>query len=229
MLKEKRPAFQHAWDLPPKKAIELQKQLARRVVRKSCIRIRSIKTVAGIDTSYRSNMACAAVMVLSLKNLELMEYKTAILPVEFPYIPGLLSFREGPAVIKALQKLKTRPDILLFDGQGIAHQRRLGIASHIGILLDLPAVGCAKSKLVGQYEEPKNRRGSYTYLREADKTIGAVVRTRTGVRPVFVSTGHRVNLRDCIKLVLKCNKGFRLPEPIRQADRLSRDVLKKSV
>ncbi len=222
MMKERRPAFQHSWNLPPQKAIELQKQLARKVVRKSCISIGSNNTVAGIDTSYRNNMACAAVAVLDLKNLELIEYTTAILAVEFPYIPGLLSFREGPAIIKALQKLKTRPDILLFDGQGIAHQRRLGIASHIGVLLDFPTIGCAKTKLVGQYEEPDSRRGCFTYLQIADETVGAAVRTRTGVKPVFVSTGHRANLRQSIKLVLDCHTGFRLPEPIRQADRLSR-------
>jgi deoxyribonuclease V len=124
MLKKNKSAFHHSWKLPPKKAIELQKRLAREVIRKSGINIHGIKTVAGIDTSYRSNMACAAVVVLNLKNLETVEYKTATLPVEFPYIPGLLSFREGPAIIKALCGLKTLPDILLFDGQGIAHQRR---------------------------------------------------------------------------------------------------------
>jgi deoxyribonuclease V len=164
-----------------------------------------------------------------LKHLELIEYTTALLPVEFPYIPGLPSFREGPAIIKALQKLKTRPDILLFDGQGIAHQRRFGIASHIGLLLDCPTIGCAKTKLVGQYEGPDSRRGSFTYLRMADKPVGAVVRTRTGVKPVYVSIGHRLNLRDCIKVVLRCCDGFRLPDPIRRADKLSRDVLKKSI
>ncbi|MBW2409951.1 MAG: deoxyribonuclease V [Deltaproteobacteria bacterium] len=229
MLKEKRAVYHHSWNLPPEKAIELQKQLACKVVRTSCIRIGHIHTVAGIDSSYRSKMACAAVVVLSLKHLELIEFTTAILPVEFPYIPGLLSFREGPAIIKALQKLKTRPDILLFDGQGIAHQRRFGIASHIGLLLDCPTIGCAKTKLVGQYEEPDSHRGSFTYLRIADKPIGAVVRTRTGVKPVFVSTGHRVNLRQSIKLVLDCHTGFRLPEPIRQADRLSRQRLQQSL
>ncbi len=222
MSGKKRPAAQHSWNLPPKKAIELQRNLAREVVRKSCISIGSMNSVAGIDTSYRNNMACAAVVVFSLKHLELIEYSTAILPVEFPYIPGLLSFREGPVIIKALQKLKTRPDILLFDGQGIAHQRRFGIASHIGLMLDRPSIGCAKTKLVGDYQEPDVRRGCFTYLRDAGKTIGAVVRTRTGVKPVFVSTGHRVNLRQSIELVLDCHTGFRLPEPIRQADRLSR-------
>jgi deoxyribonuclease V len=229
MLKDKEAAFHHSWNLPRQKAIELQKVLARKVIPKSCINIGSIKTVAGIDTSYRSNMACTAVVVLSLKHLELIEYTTALLPVEFPYIPGLPSFREGPAIIKALQKLKTRPDILLFDGQGIAHQRRFGIASHIGLLLDCPTIGCAKTKLVGQYEGPDSRRGSFTYLRMADKPVGAVVRTRTGVKPVYVSIGHRLNLRDCIKVVLRCCDGFRLPDPIRRADKLSRDVLKKSI
>ena len=229
MLKEKKSAFHHCWNLPAKKAIELQKHLARKVIRKSHINIRSIETVAGIDTSYRGKTACAAVAVLNLENLELLECKTAIQPVEFPYIPGLLSFREGPAILEAMQKLKTRPDILLFDGQGIAHQRRFGIASHIGLLLDRPSIGCAKTKLWGQYEQPDIRRGCFTYLREADKTIGAVVRTRTGVKPLFVSTGHRVNLRQSIKLVLDCHTGFRLPEPIRQADRLSRETLRKII
>ena len=227
MLKEKRSAFHHSWNLPPQKAIELQIELARKVIRKSCIHIGSIETVAGIDTSYRSNMACAAVVVLNLKNLELIEYKTAILPIEFPYIPGLLSFREGPAIIKAMQKLKTQPDILLFDGQGIAHQRRFGIASHIGLLLDRPSIGCAKTRLIGNYQEPDVRRGCFTDLQEGNATIGAVVRTRTGIKPVFVSSGHRINLRDSIKLVLDCNKGFRLPEPIRWADRLSRETVQR--
>ena len=229
MLKAKRPAYHHSWNLPPREAIEVQKHLAPRVIRKSLIPIHGIDTVAGIDTSYRNNMACAAVVILKFKNLETVEYKTATLPVSIPYIPGLLSFREGPAIIKAIQKLKTRPDILMFDGQGIAHQRSLGIASHIGLLLDLPAIGCAKTRLVGGYEEPDPQSGSFTYLKDKGKTIGAVVRTRTKVKPVFVSTGHRMNLRDSIKLVLQCCKGFRLPEPIRQADKISRERLRNTM
>jgi deoxyribonuclease V len=227
MLKEKRSAFHHSWNLPPKKAIELQKYLARKVIRKSYINIRSVNTVAGIDTSYRSDMACAAVVVLNFKNLETVEYKTAVLPVDCPYIPGLLSFREGPAIIKAMQRLETLPDILLFDGQGIAHQRRFGIASHLGLLLDRPAIGCAKTKLVGRFEEPGQQRGDFSYLDDRGEIIGAVVRTRTQVKPVFVSVGHRVNLSESIELVLRTGQGLRLPEPIRLADKLSREMVQR--
>jgi deoxyribonuclease V len=228
MVKEKRPGHHHSWNLSPAQAIALQKDLARKVILKSCIRNRSVDTVAGIDTAYRNDRACAAVAVLNFKSLETIEFKTVTVPVGFPYIPGLLSFREGPAIIKAMQKLKTQPDILLFDGQGLAHQRRLGIASHIGLLMDLPSIGCAKTRLVGSYEEPQPQWGSFTYLKDNGTTIGAVVRTRTEVKPVSVSTGHRVNLRDSIKLVLRCCKGLRLPEPIRRADKISREMLRKT-
>ena len=227
MLKEKRSAFHHSWNLPPKKAIVLQKHLAHRVIRKSHINIRRVHTVAGIDTAYRSDMACAAVVVLNFKNLETVEYRTAALPADFPYIPGLLSFREGPAIIKAMQRLKTLPDILLFDGQGIAHRRRFGIASHIGLLLDRPTIGCAKTKLVGRYKEPGQQRGDFTYLEDHGETIGAVVRTRTQVKPVFVSIGHRINLSESIELVLRTGQGLRLPEPIRRADKLSRETVQR--
>jgi deoxyribonuclease V len=221
--------FNHPWDLPPKEAIALQKQLAPKVSRKSSINISEVKTVAGIDTSYRNNIACAAVVVLNLENLEAIEYQTADKPLDFPYIPGLLSFREGPAILAAMEKLSYRPDLLIFDGQGIAHQRRFGIASHIGLLEDLPSIGCAKTKLIGQYEEPDVERGNFGYLKDDGQTIGAVVRTRTGVKPVFVSIGHRLNLADSIKIVLRCCKGYRLTEPVRLADKLSRKVLRKPI
>ena len=219
----------HPWNLPPKEAIALQKQLARKVIRKSSINIRKVKTIAGIDASYRNNMACAAAVVLNFENLEMLEFQTATRPIEFPYIPGLLSFREGPAILDAIHKLKTRPDLLLLDGQGIAHQRRFGIASHIGLLLELPAVGCAKTKLVGKYEKPEINRGNFTYIEDVNETIGAAVRTRTKVRPVFVSIGHRVNLPDSINFVLQTCKGYRLPEPIRLADQLSRKMLQQFI
>jgi deoxyribonuclease V len=215
----------HPWNLPPKEAVALQKQLAPKVIRKSSININEVKTVAGIDTSYRNNIACAAVVVLNLENLELVEFQMAVKPLDFPYIPGLLSFREGPAILAAMKKLKSRPDVLIFDGQGIAHQRRFGIACHIGLLEDLPSIGCAKTKLVGQYEAPDVERGNFGYLKDDGQTIGAVVRTRTKVKPVFVSIGHRVNLEDSIKIVLQCSKGYRLPEPVRLADKLSRKAL----
>jgi deoxyribonuclease V len=218
----------HPWDLPPNEAVVLQKQLATMIIRKSTIKIGTVETVAGIDTSYRNNLACAAVVVLTLDNLETVEVQTAVEPLNFPYIPGLLSFRESPAILAAMDNLKNKPDLLMFDGQGIAHQREFGIASHIGLLKDLPSIGCAKTKLVGQYDEPDLERGCYKYLKQDNQIIGAVVRTRSGVKPVFVSIGHRMNLRDCIRIVLKCGKGYRLPEPVRLADKLSREALRNS-
>jgi deoxyribonuclease V len=218
----------HPWDLTPEQAIALQKQLAVGVIHKSTLKINRVKTIAGIDTAYREGVGCAAVVVLEFEDLKTVESQTATRPIEFPYVPGLLSFREGPVILEALDKLKSTPDLLMFDGQGIAHPRRFGIASHIGLLADTPAVGCAKTKLVGKYQEPDVERGNFTYLQDDDNTIGAVVRTRSKVKPVFVSTGHRVNLGSCIKLVLRCCKGFRLPEPIRRADKLARQVLQET-
>jgi deoxyribonuclease V len=219
----------HPWDLTPKDAIELQKELARRVIRKSTLKIKRVRTIAGIDTAYREGVGCAAVVVLQFEDLKTVESKTATRPINFPYVPGLLSFREGPVILEALDKLKSPPDLLMFDGQGIAHPRRFGIASHIGLLADIPAVGCAKTKLVGKYQEPEVEQGNFTYLRDGNSTIGAVVRTRSGVKPVFVSTGHRVNLGDSIKLVLRCSNEYRLPAPIRRADKLSREMLRKTI
>jgi deoxyribonuclease V len=218
----------HPWQLSPKQAIALQKQLSPNVIRKSTIKKNEIRTIAGIDTAYRGGVACAAVVVLRCDNLETLESKTAALPAGFPYVPGLLSFREGPAVLTAIEKLRLRPDVLIFDGQGIAHPRRFGIASHIGLLTDIPSIGCAKSKLVGQYTEPRAERGGYSYLTHHGETIGAAVRTRRAVKPVFVSGGHRVNLRDSIKWVLHCCAGYRLPETTRRADQLSRKALAES-
>ncbi|MGD8519918.1 MAG: deoxyribonuclease V [Desulfobacterales bacterium] len=225
----KMPAIYHPWDLSPEQAIELQKQLAPGVIRKSTLKLNRVRTIAGIDTAYREGVGCAAVVVLQFEDLKTVESKTATRPINFPYVPGLLSFREGPVISEALDKLKSPPDLLMFDGQGIAHPRRFGIASHIGLLVDIPAVGCAKTKLIGKYQEPEVEQGSFTYLRDNDGTIGAVVRTRSRVKPLFVSTGHRVNLGDSIKLVLRCSTGFRLPEPIRRADKLSRERLRKPI
>jgi deoxyribonuclease V len=219
----------HPWNLTPKQAIELQKQLAPGVIRKSTLKINRVRTIAGIDTAYREGVGCAAVVVLQFEDLKTVESKTATRPIDFPYVPGLLSFREGPLILEALNKLKSAPDLLMFDGQGIAHPRRFGIASHIGLLADIPAVGCAKTRLVGKYQDPDVAMGNFSYLRDDDNTIGAVVRTRSRVKPVFVSTGHRVNLGDSIKLVLRCSNGFRLPEPIRRADKLSREMLRKTI
>jgi deoxyribonuclease V len=212
----------HPWDLTPQAAIALQKQLTRRVIRKADIQLQDLDTIAGVDTAYRQNSACAAVVVFSLKDLIMLEEVVAVQPLRFPYMPGLLSFREGPVILEALSRLKAAPDVLMFDSQGIAHPRRFGLASHIGLLTDTPAVGCAKTRLIGEFLEPQRARGSTAYLTDEDETIGAVVRTRSGVKPVFVSIGHRMDLDTCIRIVLASCRGYRLPEPLRKADHLSR-------
>ena len=207
------------WKLNPSQAIAFQKRLAENVVRKSTLN--RLTTVAGVDSAYRKGTIKAAVVVLSYPDLETVAEAVAELSVTFPYIPGLLSFREGPAVIKALSRLEHLPDLLIFDGHGIAHPRRFGIASHIGLLTDTPAIGCAKTKLLGHYREPSSRRGDFSYLNDKDETIGAAVRTRTNVKPVFVSIGHGVSLKDSIDIVLNCCCGYRLPETTRRADCLA--------
>jgi deoxyribonuclease V len=180
-----------------------------------------VKTVAGIDASYRDGLAQAAVVVLSYPTLETIESATARLPVNFPYIPGLLSFREAPAVLEAIAKLAQLPDLLIFDSQGLAHPRRFGLACHVGLWLDLPAIGCAKTRLSGQYTEPDPSAGSFAWLIDQGETIGAVLRTRPNVKPVFVSIGHRVDLPASIHYVLTCCRSYRLPEPTRLAHRLA--------
>jgi deoxyribonuclease V len=213
----------HDWDLKPPEAKALQARLSRRVVRKSRINFEDVDTVAGVDTGYRSDTACAAIVVMKLTDLKIVEKAVAAKPVHFPYVPGLLSFREGPAIMGALDKLKTPPDLLMIDGQGIAHPRRFGVASHIGVLLDMPTIGCAKTRLVGVYAPPQCSAGSTSFLTDGKETVGAVVRTRTGVKPVFVSIGHLMDLNDSIRVVLKSCRGYRLPEPLRRADHLSRE------
>lgn len=218
----------HAWNLAPPKAIALQQQLAGRVIRKSGINLRKIRAVAGVDAHYSGGLTTAAVVVLDFENLEPVAWVASSKRSNFPYIPGLLSFREGPAVVEALAKLKSLPDMLIFDGHGIAHPRRFGIASHIGLLLDRPAIGCAKNRLVGQYETPGFGKGMYTYLKENGETIGAVLRSRSRVKPIYVSIGHRMNLPDSIRIILQCCRRYRLPEPIRLADQLARRVAQRA-
>lgn len=207
----------------PQKAMALQKRLAGLVVCKR--QLGPVATVAGIDVSLRDKVACAAVVALSYPDLKVVDHAIATRPATFPYIPGLLSFREGPAILDAMSRLSSMPDLLIFDGQGVAHPRRLGIASHIGLLTDIPAIGCAKSRLCGQHKEPGFERGSHVALIDNGEIIGAVVRTRRGVKPVFVSVGHRVDLSTGIKYVLSCCRGYRLPETTRLAHRLAGGAL----
>ena len=199
----------HPWDMSPQDARRLQVKLSAHIIRKN--RLKTVKTVAGIDVGMKGDMACAAIVMVDLPGLDVVAKATATRRITFPYIPGLLSFREGPVILDVLDRLGRKPDLLIFDGQGIAHPCRLGIASHIGLIVDLPSIGCAKSRLCGQYQEPDVERGSHVPLMDHGETIGAILRTRAGVKPVFVSIGHRIDLRTSIDTVLGCCKGYRLP------------------
>ena len=214
-----RPVFEHRWDLSPRDAIALQRELAQRVILKPPAG--DFYSVAGIDVGLKGPYVRAAVVILSLPDLEEIEHIVVEQRLAFPYVPGLLSFREAPAILEALSRLQHDPDVLMFDGQGYAHPRRLGLATHVGLILDWPSVGCAKSRLCGTYREPDTERGSFTWLYDGQEKIGAVVRTRRNVKPVFVSPGHRMSFDKAINLVLNCGRGFRLPEPTRRAHRLA--------
>jgi deoxyribonuclease V len=212
----------HAWELTAAEAARLQAELAPLVIRRTTIPLQFVRRVAGVDIHYAAGRAVAAVVVLGLPGLEPIAQATASVPLSYPYVPGLLSFREGPAALAAIARLAVQPDVLMFDGHGLAHPRRFGIASHIGVLLDIPAIGCAKTRLIGRYPEPGLKRGRFSYLRDRGRIIGAALRTRDRVAPVFVSAGHRVSLKDSLHVVLGCCAGFRLPETTRCADRLAR-------
>jgi len=214
-----RPVFTHPWDVSPADAREIQRQLRGRV--RVAPLDRHPEVIAGVDVSVKGGRARAAVVLLSYPDNTPFQTSTAELPVSFPYVPGLLSFREGPVVLAALEPLEDRPDVLMFDAQGLAHPRRMGLATHLGVLLDMPAVGCAKSRLCGTYVAPDEQKGSWTPLMHGDEVIGAVVRTRDRVQPVFVSVGHRVDLETSVSLVLGCATRYRLPEPTRWAHRVA--------
>jgi deoxyribonuclease V len=202
--------------LTPKQAVALQRELAPRIDR--TLHCREPRTVAGVDTSIRAGLVHAAVCLFSFPALEWLETASAVRPVEFPYVPGLLTFRELPALCDAYERLSREPDLILVDGQGLAHPRRIGIASHLGLELDRPSVGCGKTLLVGEHRVPGERRGARTRLVHEDEVIGACLRTQTGVRPVYVSIGHRVDLPFGVRIILRCASRYRLPEPIRAAD-----------
>ncbi len=182
--------------------------------------------VAGVDAAFSDTKVFAAVCLYRCSDLSLVEQAHALRKLSFPYVPGFLSFREGPAIIAAVEKLKTRPDILLVDGQGIAHPRRIGIASHLGVMLGVPSIGCAKTRLIGEYNEPGRRKSEWSRLCFEGEIVGAVLRTRDSVNPVFVSPGHKIDLESSIRIVLDCTGRYRLPEPIRCADMLSK-IMKK--
>jgi deoxyribonuclease V len=207
----------HSWDLDPKAAVALQRELAARVeVGPS---LGDVELVAGADISYNrfSPTIYAGVVVMRLKDGEVVERSGVVAQTAFPYIPGLLTFREGPAVLDAFSKLKRKPEAVLFDGQGFAHPRRVGLASHMGLWLDIPSVGCAKSRLIGEFDVPKLAAGSWSHLLDKGETIGRVVRTKTGIQPLYVSIGHKIDLESAVRLTMAACRGYRLPEPTRQA------------
>jgi deoxyribonuclease V len=209
----------HRWDVSSSEAMEIQQGLQSKV---STERTSSqVNTVAGVDVAIKGEVARAAIVVLSYPGLAPLDFSLAELPVEFPYVPGLLAFREAPSVLAALEKLRTEPDLFIFDAQGLAHPRRMGLATHLGVIIDKPSIGCAKSRLCGSHHEPGLERGSYTYLYDDDEIIGAVVRTKTGVNPLYVSIGHKVDLPTAIEYVLSCCTNYRLPETTRYAHQVA--------
>ena len=218
----------HEWNLSYARARQLQVELAGQV--QFTPLKRRPEVVAGLDCAFSKDgkRIVAAVVVLQLPGFEVLETAEVVRKVTFPYIPGLLSFREAPACIAAVEKLRKQPDLFLVDGQGIAHPRRLGLAAHLGLFFDKPTIGCAKSRLIGTYEEPPLEKGSYTLLKDEtivesnprSETIGAVVRTRTNVKPLFVSVGNKCTLDDAIEITLACTTRYRLPEPARLAHQL---------
>jgi len=210
----------HKWSLSYSRAINLQKKLAERV--KHIKKKIQPKIVAGLDCAFSKDgqRIIAAVVVLKMPDFELIETVHAVKKVTFPYIPGLLSFREAPVCLAAVEKLRNQPDVFIIDGQGIAHPRRLGLAAHLGLFFDKPTIGCAKSRLTGKFNEPPPEKGAFTPLKDKDEIIGSVVRTRSKVKPVFVSVGNKCLLEDAIEITLACTTKYRLPEPTRLAHQL---------
>jgi len=211
----------HPWDVTPAQAVQYQRNLAQQVITQG--KVAALRRVAGTDVGFEDNNAVtrAAVAVLDYRDLSLEACAVARRPTRFPYIPGLLSFREIPAVLAALEQLETAPDILLCDGQGIAHPRRFGIASHLGVLIDLPTIGVAKTRLIGEHEPVPQTKGAWRPLMDKGERIGAVLRTRVNTRPLFISVGHRIGLEQAIDIVMHCTPRYRLPETTRAAHRLA--------
>ena len=217
----------HPWDVSPKEAIAIQKRLAAQVVRED--EPIDVRRVAGVDISVdrARGVGTGAVVVLSYPGLEIAEVAVAQAPLTFPYVPGLLSFREVPVLRAAFERISGAIDLLLVDGQGLAHPRRFGLACHLGLLLDMPTIGCAKSRLLGEHDAPDEAAGSRADLLDRGELIGGVLRTRTGVKPLFVSLGHRIGLAAAEEWVLRCCSGYRLPEPTRLAHQAAggRDIV----
>ena len=212
----------HSWNVSVAEAIQIQEALKKQIIlRKTFSKVR---TIGGGDVAYskNGNLLFGAIVVLSFPDMEILDMAKADGKIPFPYIPSFLSFREGPILIKTFQRLKIKPDVMIYDGQGIAHPRRIGLASHMGLWLDLPSIGCAKTPLLEEFISPGPSNGSYEWIRREGKKVGAVLRTKEEVKPLFVSPGHRIDLLTSIHLILETCRGFRIPEPLRKAHQVSR-------
>lgn len=207
----------HDWNVTPAEAVALQRQLVDRLDTETPLG--DLELVAGADASYArfSRRFFAGVVVVRIADGVVIEKQGATAEIDFPYVPGLLSFREAPALLQAFAKIESNPDVVMFDGQGVAHPRGIGIAAHVGLFLGRPCLGCAKSRLFGEHDEPDVAAGSVAPLRANGEVVGAVVRTKARVKPVYVSAGHRIDLASAVRVVLASVRGYRLPEPTRQA------------
>jgi deoxyribonuclease V len=219
----------HPLDVSVGEAREWQEKMRGRVSEHCAVEPGRVKRVAGTDISYlrEHHLALGAAVLLEFPSLQVLEERTTAVEVDFPYVPGLLSFRELPALLPALQSLREDPDLIFADGQGLAHPRGFGLASHLGVLTGVPTIGCAKSRLIGEHDEPGPEVGDWEPLFYEGKTVGAVLRTRRGVKPLYVSVGHLVDLSISIRMVLSCLRGVRLPEPQRRAH-LAAEALKRA-
>ncbi len=207
----------HSWHLSPKAAVALQRDLAKRLVDNAPLDLQQVRTVAGVDVSVRGGMSRAAVVLMRLPQLTIVETVCAAEETRFPYIPGLLAFREGPVVLAALRRLQIEPDAFLFDGMGQIHPRKMGIAAHLGLWLGRPTIGCGKSHYIGAYQLPADVKGAHSRLTYRGEALGVVLRSRANVKPVYVSVGHLADIESAVELTLRCTTRFRLPEPIRAA------------
>lgn len=214
----------HRWDVTPSEAVALQQELRAEVVADRPLDLARVRLVAGVDVSVREDVSQAAVVVATFPSFEPVETVRALRPTPFPYVPGLLSFREGPVLEEAFARLATEPDLFLFDGNGIAHPRRIGIASQMGLWLGRPTVGSAKTRLTGRHAAVPPEKGAWAPLIDRGETVGAALRTRAGTNPVFASPGHLCDLASAVELVMRCSPRYRIPEPIRLAHKAAGDV-----
>lgn len=209
----------HSWDVTPKEARRIQKDLAKKIILEN--NFDKISLIAGCDVAFSKERSFAGIVILKYPDLEVVEEVTNSSPINFPYIPGLLTFREAPALLSAIEKLKKIPDIFFFDGQGIAHPGRMGLATHLGIILNKPTIGCAKSLLCGKYQQPAEIKGNYSFIKDKGEIVGCALRTKNRVKPIFISSGNRIDLKTAINLTLSVTLNYRIPEPTRFAHQLA--------